>query len=142
MKKPKHIVTHKTQGQRLVRILQFDALKDNINWKFSMMDLCEPFAVSDITIEEWKKVLEKMREWENMTWGEILGRRDHAIEINKLSSEAKKRLIELNLDDFDEVLSLHIDGKKRLFGLRYNNTFYVLWWDREHKVCPSLKKHT
>lgn len=68
----------------------------------------------------------KMREWEKMTWDEILGKRDHAISIDKLSSEAQKRLIELELDDIDEIISLHLDGKKRLIGIRDRNIFRIL----------------
>ncbi|MBQ7220769.1 MAG: hypothetical protein IJS28_07310 [Synergistaceae bacterium] len=106
------------------------------------MDMSGPFSCADITLDEWRLILDKMRLWEKMTWHEIAGRRDHAIEVDNISPEAKKRLIELQLDDIDEVFSLHIDGIKRLFGIRDRHIFKVLWWDREHKVCPSYLKHT
>ena len=80
-----------------------------------------------------------MREWETMTWNEISGKRDHAIGIDSLSPEAKKRLIEIELDDIDGIFSLHLGGKKRLIGIRDRNIFRVLWWDKEHKVCQSTK---
>ena len=111
-------------------------------WQFSFMDLSGPFSCSAITNEDWHLILSKMRSWETMTWNEIEGRRDHSINIDGLSDTAKKRLAEIQLDDIDEVFSLHINSKKRLFGIRDRNIFKVLWWDSEHKVCPSLKKHT
>lgn len=111
-------------------------------WQFSLMDLSGPFSCMDICPDEWQVILTKMRSWETMTWHEIEGKRDHSISVESLSDIARKRLIDIQLDDIDEVFSLHIDGKKRLFGLRDRNIFKVLWWDREHKVCPSPKKHT
>ena len=111
-------------------------------WQFSLMDLSGPFSFSLVACDDWSLILSKMRSWETMTWNEIEGRRDHSINIDSLSDTAKKRLAEIQLDDIDEVFSLHIDGKKRLFGIRDRNIFKVLWWDREHQVCPSLKKHT
>lgn len=111
-------------------------------WQFSLMDLSGSFSCRDITHDEWILILSKMRLWETMTWNEIEGKRDHSISVDSLSSDARKRLIEIQLDDIDEIFSLHIDGKKRLLGIRDRNIFKVLWWDREHKVCPSVKKHT
>ena len=113
-----------------------------ICWQFAKMDMSGPFSFSNMSFEEWLLILGKMREWETMTWSEIAGNRDHAIAVESLSQEAKKRLIEIEMDDIDEVFSLHLDGKKRLIGIRDRNIFSVLWWDRKHEVCPSHKKHT
>lgn len=111
-------------------------------WQFSKMDMSGPFSCENILFEDWLLILTKMREWEKMTWNEIVGKRDHYISVEQLSSEAKKRLIEIEMDDIDEIFSLHLGGKKRLIGIRDRNIFCVLWWDKEHKVCPSVKKHT
>ena len=128
--------------QRNVRVKILSSDSDVVCWQFSLMDFDGPFSCKNISHEDWFLILSKMREWETMTWNEISGRRDHAIETENLSPEAKKRLINIKLDDIDTIFSLHIDGKKRLIGIRDRNIFRVLWWDKEHKVCPSLKKHT
>ena len=127
--------------KKSIRKNQIDTL-NHICWQFSLMDLSGPFSCSEITPDEWLLILSKMRLWETMTWNEIEGKRDHSINVESLSNIAQKRLEDIQLDDIDEVFSLHIDGKKRLFGIRDRNIFKVLWWDREHKVCPSPKKHT
>ena len=111
-------------------------------WQFSLMDMVGPFSFDNLSLEDWQLILDNLKFWETMTWNEIAGRRNHAISTDNLSPEAKKRLIELELDDIDEVFSLHLDGKKRLIGIRDRNIFRVLWWDPEHKVCPAPKKHT
>ena len=38
--------------------------------------------------------------------------------------------------------SLHIQGKECLAGTVYENVFYVVFLDKEHKFWPSKKKHT
>jgi hypothetical protein len=48
----------------------------------------------------------------------------------------------LRHDDFDELWRFRFDGLHRLWGLRLDDWFYALWWDPEHKVCPSTLKHT
>lgn len=143
MSKDKRVRIRDSQKQDYsVRKVDVDYSALPVCWQFCSMDMSGPFSCAGITFDEWQLILSKMRQWEKMTWYEIAGRRDHAIDVDNLSSEAKKRLIELQLDDIDEVFSLHIDGKKRLFGIRDRNIFRVLWWDREHKVCPSHLQHT
>lgn len=139
-KKPR--LKQKISPKRSVRSNVQSNYENIICWQFSLMDMDGDFSCAKITSDDWLIILERMREWETMTWSSISGHRDHAISIETLSTEAQKRLMQINMDDIDEVFSLHIDGKKRLIGIRDRNIFRVLWWDKEHKVCPSHKKHT
>lgn len=66
----------------------------------------------------------------------------HEIQLHKLTRDAQKRLRQLTFDDLDGLFSLRLTGKKRIFGVRKDPYFYVVWWDPEHKVCPSVKKGT
>lgn len=90
----------------------------------------------------WQGVLPKLQYFESMTWTEIVGKRHHAIPFGSLSREAKQRLTELNMDDIEEVFSLALGGRERVVGIRDRGVFRVLWWDPEHRVCLSHKKHT
>ena len=65
-----------------------------------------------------------------------------AIPIEHLCSDAQNRLRDLGLDDYDEVWEMRIGGKERVWGLRDASVMLLLWWDPEHEVCPSEKKHT
>lgn len=111
-------------------------------WQFALMAMHGPFSFAGLSTEEWGGLLERMKEWERMTWDELAGRRDYAIEVASLSPEAQRRLQEIGMDDIDEVFSLHLDGRRRLIGIRDERVFRLLWWDPEHKACPSMKKHT
>jgi hypothetical protein len=80
--------------------------------------------------------------FESMTWQEIEGKQSHFIGFESLSKEARDRLTELKLDDVGQVFSLRFTGRERLIGIRDRWIFRALWWDPEHLVCPSMKKHT
>lgn len=111
-------------------------------WRFSIMDMGGPFSFADVKAKTWQRILEKMRQWDSMTWGEIEGDDNHAVAVAQLSSKAQKRLLEIGQDDIDEIFSLRLIGRERLIGIRDRHVFRVLWWDPYHQVCPSRKKHT
>jgi len=43
-------------------------------------------------------------------------------------------------DAVEDLFSLRLTGKKRLWGIRDRHVFKVFWWDPEHGVCPSELK--
>jgi hypothetical protein len=114
-------------------------------WKFALFDPEGPFgdgheklARSNV-IEE---ILPKLKSFESMSWTEIKQSGSHSIERYKLCKEAQLRLVDMSLDDNDEVFSLRLTGMKRIIGILQNHCLQILWWDPEHKVCPSTLKHT
>lgn len=87
----------------------------------------------------------KLLNFERLTWKEILVRDrhwNHRITIDKLVPSAKKALAKTPFKDVDQVVSLRLTGKERVFGVMENEVFNVLWWDPDHKVCPAPKKQT
>lgn len=91
----------------------------------------------------WNEILAKMVNFETMTWHEIItgggrGSNSHQIEVEKLTTEAQKRLTELKVHE-SQLFSLRLTGKKRLFGVRYNQVLHIIWYDPEHEICPSIR---
>ena len=125
-------------------------------WSFSLFDeYHEKWGIFNQKEKEiYLKVIKKLRAYEGQTWGEIQSdttgtsnnSKSHYINIEKLCDVNKKageRLKELNLFDMTEqIFSLRIDGKTRLFGFITFNVFSVIWIDSNHEVFPSKKKHT
>lgn len=111
------------------------------SWRFSTADKNGPFAWPSGTETEIQ-ILQKLRQFDSMRWQEIEGPDHHAIEVGRLSKDAQVRLEEIRQDDLDEVFSFHFSGKPRIIGIREMNVIKLLWWDPEHQVCPSVKKHT
>ena len=83
-----------------------------------------------------------LKNFETMLWNDILGRNNHAVLVSQISREAQVRLEDLKLDDNESLISLRLTGTQRIWGIRIGNILQLLWWDPNHEVCPSEKKHT
>ncbi len=77
-----------------------------------------------------------------MRWHDIERSGSHFIDVSALTKTARDRLAELGQDDEDELFSIRLTGRERVFGIRDRWIFKILWWDPDHQVCPSYKKHT
>lgn len=113
------------------------------------------FVKCDMEHEKWGilqnkeylgEMLARFREWERVTWGDILtttaGRKhntqSHPMPVAKLVKDAGKRLTELHLDSYDTLYSLAITGRQRIWGIMIEETgtFQLLWYDPQHEVYP------
>jgi hypothetical protein len=107
--------------------------------------MCDPFGWHRLNSVDLCAIKEKLSHFETMTWNEILVRgrkQNHYVSRDDLSADAENRLVKLRQDDIDSLLSLHLGGKERVWGMMEGGVLRLLWWDPSHKVCPSLKKHT
>ena len=89
-------------------------------------------------------ILPKLREIENMSWTNIIQsekHKSHNVEIGSLTKKAQNELQELKIYQ-DELFSLRLTSKKRLWGILEEGVLNILWYDPEHEICPSNKKHT
>ena len=95
-------------------------------------------------------LLKKFLELEKTTWaiianqtgGPSRGTNSHHVPISDIVNEAKKRLAQLYLDDLDDIYSLRISNKERIYGIVQDTVLFMIWYDPNHQVCPSAKKHT
>lgn len=112
-------------------------------WSFSVMDFDGPFGWNNCdAVEKFLEIFRRKKEFEGMSFNDLSKTESHAIPSWKLSKPARDRLEELNLDDWDEVFSLRITARNRIFCLKDGTTMRVLWWDPEHQVYPVGKKNT
>ncbi len=129
-KEPTSLPIVSTQNKRLVwRVAQID---DNSQWGWDQIT-CPDFL---------RNIWEKMRNFETMTWSEILGRNHHAIDVKNIIKPAKDRLEQLGYDDQAELISFHITGRQRIWAIRSGEEAFLLWWDPNHEICPSHLRHT
>lgn len=116
-------------------------------WAFSRVDK-EMWKIHDDFMEY---LLGKLIDFEQITWGEILrttrnskssnNTSSHNIPIDRLIKDAQNRLEELNIYE-DELFSLSLDNKKRLWGILDSGVLRIIWYDPKHEICPSHKKRT
>lgn len=127
---------------RSVPAISPDAMK--VSWIFSGVDREGPFAWPQHDAEEMHEILTFLETIDSQTWAEVLGRRHHALTDPKgFSKEALKRLSEIHKSDLiDQIYSFAMGSRKRVILIRFEAVAYLLWYDPEHKVYPSTKKHT
>lgn len=67
----------------------------------------------------------------------------HFLAPGSLSKEAVERLKAKDLEEFsDYIFSFALQNKIRIVGIRNGERFHVLWYDPDHEICPSKKRHT
>lgn len=112
------------------------------SWKFSKSDL-QHEKWSLLKSDFFNEIFPKLIDFERRTWSDIVSdkKHNHWIDTSKLIKEAQDRLIELKIF-YDELFSLRLTGTLRIFGYIENGVYYIIWYDPNHEICPSPKKHT
>ena len=112
-------------------------------WSLVDMDLEGPLGWERATAEDLKKILERLRRLETMSWAEIERQKSSHLwdSCDDLCRDATRRLVDLGLDDQDPY-QLQVEGKARVWGFRDGQVFRVLWWDPDHTVFPVPKRNT
>ncbi|MCU7816542.1 MAG: hypothetical protein KZQ81_15420 [Candidatus Thiodiazotropha sp. (ex Rostrolucina anterorostrata)] len=113
------------------------------SWHVNTIDRQGPWGWESIPAKTlWGNLHEKLCSFETMKWYQFPQQGSHLIQVRDLCRAAQKRLVEIQQDDIDELFSLRLGGKERVWGIRDQSVLKILWWDPNHEVCPSLKKHT
>ena len=121
------------------------------SWTFTQSDKSGKWAFSQENIGEefWNLIFPFFQSIGTQTWNEILigsKKQHHTIDVESLNKCAKDRLAELHIE-CDEVISLRLGGKTRIYGIWQLSTCSILWYDCDHGdndtcVCRSKLKHT
>lgn len=86
--------------------------------------------------------MEQLHEFETMNLETIRRQGSHLVEVARLARRAIARLAEIKQDDIDYLMSFRVTAKNRVWCIPDRNIMRILWWDPNHTVCPSLKRHT
>lgn len=118
------------------------------SWRFEKTDSDCDWDL--LAADNLPKTLQKLKIFEGMTWSEIQKQThdtgkssNHFISLDLLDKKAQNRFEELKYDDYsDNIFSLRLNNKERLFGILIDGVFHIVWYDKEHQICPSKMKHT
>lgn len=84
----------------------------------------------------------------NNAWSEVeaftySGKQKYRKHLNKyqgvesICPEAQERWMSLeNLAQFEELFRMRLGGGKRIWGVRVQHLFFLVWYERYHKICP------
>jgi len=141
-KTPKY--SHEPKPVRQARYANDPSVRGTpLAWRFSHSDRNGPFAWTRVYASgDQNAVMERLSDFETVSETELREEGSHFVELSQLGREASERLFALRLDDLDCLFSLRISGPKRVWAVHQGGLMRVLWYDPEHQVCPSFKKHT
>lgn len=139
-KKPKKDRRIRIQVEKKPKAKEKPSDSLTIRWCFSTFDNYK-WTEDNYKHDDFYDIAKHFKDYEGMTWASIK-RRDHPISINKIIREAQTRLAEIQEEDIDALWRLGFKGLQRLWGIRDNENFRLLWWDPQHKIYPSTRKHT
>lgn len=119
-----------------------------VTWCRTRADLSDSWSWGEPrswTSTEWDQtILPPFALFGNLTWKEIDAfssesghKMHHGHEVSDLVSEAQKRWIALDLEQFDSVFRFRLGGTKRVWGYIVQAHFHIVWWDRLHSIYPS-----
>lgn len=119
-----------------------------MTWCARLADLEEHWSWGEArgwTDTEWKlEILSGLDSLEQLDWSEIqrmnsdtghLMHHDH--DISTLCDEAVARWLELEYDQFDTVFRFRLGNLKRAWGIEVQGHFYLIWYERHHKIYPT-----
>jgi hypothetical protein len=114
-------------------------------WRISRLHFHDPYGWHVLDEASISRIRERLSHLESMTWSEILVKAEkynHLVEVTQLCSAARTYLTERSIEDIDEVLSLRLTGRERIWGILDRGVVDLLWWDPNHEICPSRLKNT
>lgn len=114
----------------------------NLEFRAGQMDMEGPWGWNRFDPMNMQDLFHKIFDSQKLTWQTLRENGSHLVQVNDLCTMAQKRLVELSKDDYEELFSLRVTGRKRIWGIKDGSILWLLWWDPEHEVCPSHKKHT
>lgn len=130
--------------------LELKSSQNHFAWSLDLADYDWKWGFgTSVFRNEWcKHILGKLKEFESKSWaiiandssGKTSGTRNHHVSVSKIDRSAQKRLRRIEMEDVDQLYSLRLTGKKRLFGVIHNYVLKVLWYDPNHEIFKSRKK--
>lgn len=117
---------------------------DNLfpDFKTDMMESRGKWSFDRLSFKHLQTILNKLFEFQKLTWAELKNHGCHLVEVCSLCKEAQCKLYNSNSYEPENLYSFRLSSTQRLWGIKDKNIIWLLWWDPNHEVCFSKKKHT
>lgn len=142
--KPRKVLS--PQSKKIPRKLKDPSSDDTLNFSWrvhdSYMDYDHPeFGWNKIEILFFlQKIVQALQGYEGLTWYEVREKRHcHPWGIDDIPKECFNRLEERQID-IEQLYQIALGERRRIIGYKDRRIFYLMWWDAEHKFCPTKAK--
>jgi len=114
-------------------------------WRIQKLQLVNPYGWHELNAAEVLRMRQKLSQFEQRTWNEIFVRDkgyNHSVPVADFDCPHAKQWMSQNLPREDELWTLYLGSTERVWGLRREGAFHVIFYDPDHQIKVSLKKHT
>lgn len=80
----------------------------------------------------WREVFEE----KSVGKAEAIKKKHVSYSVSQIVKEARERLVELKMDDYEEIFRFRMSNLERLYGFIVGATFITVWYDPTHDVYP------
>lgn len=100
---------------------------------------------SDWKTDEMKSLFSSLKDASSMTWQQVKatgghGKHAQGIAFKSVSPAQAARKLPANLADDIDLSEMRVSDRARIFGVRNEATYYVIWLDKDHQVFPEGKQ--
>jgi hypothetical protein len=117
---------------------------EQFSWRIGSIDRQFPTPWTSLGPAIIEQIHGFLANLEKMTWPEACtgGYPAQIVKLGDAPKPVRDYLESVRRDDTDDLVELRIGGKPRIWGVRRGSVCHLMWWDPEHRVWPSIKKHT
>ncbi|MBY0597675.1 MAG6450 family protein [Bacillus bingmayongensis] len=137
-KKRKGIGITNPQVTRSGRIPQPDLKQSTVHEypTISFQHLCERNGqLDELNKKDLKQLSNFLRRVSGMTWSQI--RLSDGIKTKKIPVSSLRYALPNSVSEEEEILEMRVSQEHRIWGFQNQSTFYVIWFDPKHAVCPA-----
>ncbi|MFA7244547.1 MAG: hypothetical protein WC080_04665 [Patescibacteria group bacterium] len=103
------------------------------------------YCLSKFEKDQVREALLRLRDINGKSYMELYRQRDHYHfhQVNWKDTEEKNGFPPCGVNEFDPFqIALHNvnEWKVRVFGGIHKGTFYIVWFDLEHEIDPSMRR--
>ena len=103
------------------------------SFKYASQSHC---LLSDWRGDELIELINAFKTMESLTWNQVM--QHSGLRYKVISNPARKIPADVSPDV--SICEVRICKRKRVLGYRSLNVFRIIWFDREHEICPEGKR--
>ena len=87
-----------------------------------------------------RKIVQLLQSYEGLKWHEVKRKPHcHPWGLDEIPKECYSRLKERQID-IEQLFQIGLGNKPRIIGYKTRSIFYLMWYDPDHKFCPTKAK--
>lgn len=114
-------------------------------WRLQRLQLVDPYGWHQLSAEQLLYIRGKLVEFEAKDWNQIFvveKKHNHSIPVGELDCPHAREWLRRNMPDQDQLWTLRLSGKERIWGVLREGVFHLIFWDPEHRIKVAAKHGT